>query len=245
MIRALLGNEIDIHTGGIDHIAIHHNNEIAQSEGVFEKPFVRYWMHVAFLNIDGEKISKSLKNDFYVSDLVTKGIHPLALRYFFLQAHYRSPISFTWEALTASNEALHRLWKLSASVLVASKGISTATVAQTKIRTLLNDDIGTPQALAYLWEVVRDDELNAKEKRGVIEAAEPILGLSLLNPPEHARQLTLKELPDDLQDLAKAREKARANRDFEKADALRMKLKTRGYHVDDGPEGPIFTLIPN
>ncbi|MGK4422159.1 class I tRNA ligase family protein, partial [Klebsiella pneumoniae] len=80
-------------------------------------PFVRYWMHGAFLNIEGEKISKSLKNDIYVSDLASKGFHPLALRYFFLQAHYRSPLSFSWDAVTAANEALNRLWRLSASIL--------------------------------------------------------------------------------------------------------------------------------
>ncbi len=245
MIRALLGTEIDIHTGGIDHIAIHHNNEIAQSEGVFEHPFVRYWMHVAFLNIGGEKVSKSLKNDFYVSDVTERGMHPLALRYFFLQAHYRSPLSFSWDAIAASNEALHRLWKLSAAIHLSAKGVSVSTPAENKMLMLLQDDVGTPQALAYLWEVLRDDEFTAKEKLGVLKVAEPILGLSLMNPPEQARQLTLKELPEDLQSVAAAREKARLSRDFEKADTLREKLATRGYRVEDSPEGPIFTMLPN
>lgn len=243
MIRSLLGEVIDIHTGGIDHIAIHHNNEIAQSESVLEKPFVRYWMHGAFLNIEGEKISKSLKNDIYVPDLTGRGIHPLALRYFFLQAHYRSPLSFSWDAVSASNEALTRLWRLCANISLQAKGVSTSTGGQKQIRAFLADDLGTPQALAYLWETIRDEDLLPKEKLGIIEAAEPILGLSLLNPPESARQRTVEEVPADIQNLVKDREKARSKHDFEKADTIRAKLKTRGYHVDDGPSGPLLTLI--
>jgi cysteinyl-tRNA synthetase len=242
MIRALLGEEIDIHTGGIDHISIHHNNEIAQSEGVFGKPFVRYWMHGAFLNNDGEKISKSLKNDVYVSELPARGIHTLALRYFFLQAHYRSPLSFSWDALTASNEGLNRLWRLCATIALEAKGISQATKAQKQIHLFMNDDLGSPQAIAYLWETLRDDDLSPKQKLGIIEAAEPLLGLSLLNPPESARQRTPAELPEDIQKLVQEREKARISRDFEKADHLRAKLETRGYRVDDAPSGPLLTL---
>src|SRR3989344_5210432 len=98
MSRALLGQEIDIHTGGEDHIAVHHNNEIAQSESATGRTFVHYWMHSAFLNMGSEKISKSLGNSVYLSEIIEKGFHPLALRYFFLQAHYRTPLSFSWDA---------------------------------------------------------------------------------------------------------------------------------------------------
>ncbi|MDR3548479.1 MAG: class I tRNA ligase family protein [Candidatus Pacebacteria bacterium] len=244
MIRSLLGQEIDIHTGGIDHIAIHHNNEIAQSEGVFGKPFVRYWIHGAFLTIEGEKVSKSLKNDFYVSDLADRDISPLALRYFFLQAHYRSSLSFSWEAVQAAAEALNRLWRLSATIMLESKGQSVPTDASQRIVTLLHDDLGTPQALAYLWETLRDDDLLPKEKRAIIEAADPILGLSLLNPPESARQLTPDEVPDAVRGLVKDREKARLAHDFEKADTIREKIRNRGYRVDDGPSGPLLTILP-
>ncbi len=216
MIRSLLGDVIDVHTGGIDHIAIHHNNEIAQSESVLGKPFVKYWMHNAFLNLDGEKISKSLKNDVYVSELAAKGIHPLALRYLFLQAHYRSPLSFTWESLQAANEALNRLWRLSAQILLDSKGLSVPTDASQRILTLLHDDLGTPQALAYLWETLRDEDIIPKEKRAILEAAEPILGLSLLNTPEFARTMTVSEVPDAIQSLVKDREKARLAHDLKK-----------------------------
>jgi cysteinyl-tRNA synthetase len=243
MIRSLLGEVIDIHTGGIDHIAIHHNNEIAQSESALGKPFVRYWMHGGFLNVNGEKISKSLNNSFYVSDITERGIHPLALRYFFLQAHYRSPLSFSWEALAASAEGLNRLWKMCGNILVESKGISVPIEQRKRIVSLLHDDLGTPQALAYLFEVLRDDELFAKEKLSVIQAAEPILGLSLLNPPADARKRNIDEVPDAIQSLVKDREKARMARDFEKADIIRAKLATRGYLVEDSATGPVLSVI--
>jgi cysteinyl-tRNA synthetase len=244
MIRSLLGDVIDIHTGGIDHIAIHHNNEIAQSEGVLGKPFVKYWLHGAFLTLDGEKISKSLKNDVYVSELTAKGIHPLALRYLFLQAHYRSIVTFSWESLQASNEALNRLWKLSSQILLEAKGLSTPTEASKKMLSLLHDDLGTPQALAFLWETLRDEDIIPKEKRAILEAAEPILGLSLLNPPEFARAQTIDEVPAAIKALVKDREKARLALDYEKADTLREKLRNRGYRVEDGHNGPVLTIVP-
>ncbi len=243
MIRALLGQVIDIHTGGIDHIAIHHNNEIAQSEGLFGKPFVRYWMHGGFLNIEGEKISKSLENDFYVSDLAGKHIHPLARRYFFLQAHYTSPLSFSWSTLEACNEALNRLWRLCATIALESKGNQTPSPSQKHLIQLLHDDLGTPQALAYLWEILRDEDIDPREKRGLIEIAEPILGLSLLNIPESARKRSVAELPPEIQSLVRDREKARTAHDFEKSDSIRTKLQNRGYRVEDAPGGPLLTLI--
>jgi cysteinyl-tRNA synthetase len=242
MVRALLGDTIDIHTGGIDHIPVHHNNEIAQSESALNHPFVHYWMHNAFLTIEGQKISKSIGNTVYLSDIVERGFHPLALRYFFLQAHYNSTISFSWDTLAASQEALNRLWRLSATAAVESKGISVPTDAQKLFMQFINDDLSTPQALALLWEVMRDDEVTPKEKLGLLEVADPILGLSLLNPPESARKRTMEELPDDIRSLVKDREKARLAHDFEKADTIRGKLEIRGYRVEDGSNGPLLTL---
>jgi cysteinyl-tRNA synthetase len=243
MVRALLGDTIDIHTGGIDHIPVHHNNEIAQSECALGHPFVHYWMHNAFLTIEGQKISKSLGNTVYLSNITERGFHPLALRYFFLQAHYRSTISFSWDTIAAASEALTRLWRLSATINVESKGQSVATEAQKKFMQLVRDDLGTPQALAYLWEVLRDEDVTPKEKLGLLEIADPVLGLSLLNPPESARKRTADEVPADIQALLKDRAKARLSHDFEKADTIRAKLETRGYRVEDGPNGPILTML--
>ncbi|HWH07297.1 MAG TPA: cysteine--tRNA ligase [Candidatus Paceibacterota bacterium] len=243
MIKALLGETIDIHTGGMDHIAIHHNNEIAQSEATHGRPLARYWLHNAFLTIAGDKISKSLKNDIYVTDIVERGFHPLALRYFFLQAHYRTPLSFSWEALAASQEALMRLWKLCDEIRLDAKNTPVASTASSKIVTILREDLSTPQALAYLWEYLKDDALTAKEVWGVVVAADPILGLMLTNPPVRTRPYTVAELPEDIQTLVLARETARKAKNYHEADRVRIHLEERGYRVDDSPSGPLLTPL--
>lgn len=236
MSKALLGPELDIHTGGMDHIPVHHNNEIAQSESANGKPLARYWIHEAFVTIRDEKISKSLGNDIYLSDVVEHGMHPLALRYFFLQAHYRTLLSFSWEALAASQEALTRLWKLARKAKQDAKGIASHGVTSEKIRAALSDDLATPKALAILWETLQDDNLSAKEVWGAVETAETVLGLSLTNPP-HAAE-TVVQVPKDIEKMAQEREEARTSHDFARADELRIHIENRGYAVDDGPDGP-------
>lgn len=240
MVKTLLGTTIDIHTGGMDHIPVHHNNEIAQSESVHERPLARFWIHGAFLNIDGERFAKSENRVIYVSDIEEHGYHPLALRYLFLQAHYRSPLNFTWEALGAAHEALQRLWRLTREAKAASRGKSAPSDASRRLTALLRDDLGTPQALALLWEAIKDEDLDAPEVWGVIEAAEPVLGLLLTNPPTKA----VATLPADIEALARERDAARQNRDFARADALRVHIEERGYRVEDGPSGTIVTPLP-
>lgn len=237
MSKALLGEQIDIHTGGMDHIPIHHNNEIAQSEGASNKQFVRYWMHSAFLTMNSERIGKSLGNAVYLSEIIERGYSPLALRYLFLQAHYRSPLSFTWDSLTASNEALQRLWKETQDLKKAAKGLSVWSPLADRMVTLLRDDLGTPQALALLWEVVRDEDLPPKQAWGVVEAAEKILGLELIDPPSRA----LEDIPEGMQKLLESREQARIARDFAEADRIRIHIENSGYAVEDGPSGPVLT----
>jgi cysteinyl-tRNA synthetase len=240
MIKALLGEEIDIHTGGIDHIPVHHNNEIAQSESANGKPLARFWMHEAFVNVADEKISKSLGNDVYLSDIIERGYHPLALRYFFLQSHYRSPISFTWEALEASNEALTRLWRLCAKIADEANGIYKASDASRRMIALLRDDLATPQALALLWETVRDEDLARSEQFEVIRVADSVLGLSLLSGGA-TRPVAV---PEHIQALVAERELARRAGDFAKADALRIHIEASGYRVEDGPNGAMVTRMP-
>src|SRR3989344_6087718 len=121
MVRALLGQEIDLHTGGTEHISIHHNNEIAQSEAANGRTFVHYWIHNAHLNIQGEKLAKSTGNAIYLSDVIEKGLHPLSLRYFFLQAHYRTPLSFSWDTLAGAASGLDRLWRTAADIAEESR----------------------------------------------------------------------------------------------------------------------------
>lgn len=241
MSRALLGVDIDIHTGGEDHIQIHHNNEIAQSEAANGRTFVRYWMHNAFLTMEGEKIAKSVGNVVLLTDIVEKGFHPLALRYFFMQAQYRTPLSFSWTALEAANEALLRLWRAAHEVREESRGRKTASDVESRFVALLRDDLGTPQALGLLWESLKSEEYTWQEKWGVLLRAERLLGLSLTAPPAEALPLTSEEIPLEIQEMLAEREIARQAKDFKAADSLRHEIETRGYRVEDGPNGPQLT----
>jgi len=240
MIRTILGPEIDIHTGGMDHIPVHHNNEIAQSESANGRALARYWLHEAFVNIENEKISKSLGNDIYLSDVVERGYHPLSLRYFFLQAHYRSPMNFTWEALGAANEALSRLWKLTREAKESAKGRALPSDTSRKVIAHLRDDLSTPVALALVWEALKDDDLDPPQVWGVIVAAEPVLGLMLTNPP----RITHSPIPEDIQTLARERDIAREAKDFARSDEIRIHIEHRGYRVEDTPSGTVVVRKP-
>jgi len=239
MSRALLGQPIDIHTGGIDHIPVHHTNEIAQSEAAYHTPLARYWLHQAFLTVDGTKVSKSLGNDLYLSDITEKGFHPLSLRYFFLQAHYSSSISFTWDAISASNEALHRLWKLADATRVLAKDRRTPSAQSRRLIALLRDNLNTAQALAKLWDIVKDDELSPSKVWDAIMLADEVLGLELVSDSRGTSEI----LPEDVVSMAKERDTARQNQDFASADQLRIHIENRGYRVDDGPSGTVVTRV--
>jgi len=238
MAKALLGPELDIHTGGIDHIPVHHTNEIAQSESVNGRPLSRFWLHEAFINLGEEKIAKSTGNVVYLSDITERGYSPLALRYLFLQAHYRSPISFSWHALAAANEALVRLTRFSTTIAEEANGRMKQTDASRRMIALLRDDLATPAALALLWQTVKDEDMEREEQLAVIDAAESVLGLSLLSPKDQF------EVPANIQALVEERELARQSGDFTKSDALRIHILEGGYLVEDGPSGAIVTRKP-
>lgn len=240
MIRSLLGQEIDIHTGGEDHIPVHHNNEIAQSEAASGRTFVHYWMHNAFLNMGGEKISKSIGNVVYLSDIIEKGYHPLALRYFFLQAQYRTPLSFSWDALAAAGSALERLWKMSHDVAVESHKKAEPSEALDRFLFAMRDDLATPQALGIIWESLKSEEFSPEEKWGLIVAADEHLGLMLVQPPEIRTTVETSDIPADMQEKLAAREEARKNKDFATADRLREEIEKGGYHIEDGSNGPVL-----
>lgn len=239
MSRSLLGQEIDIHTGGEDLAPIHHNNEIAQSEGASGRTFAHYWMHNAFLNINGEKVSKSIGNVVYLSDIVERGFHPLALRYFFLQAQYRTPLSFSWDALASAGEALHRLWKMSGAIACESKHKSAPSEARNRFLAALRDDLATPQALGILWDTLKSEDYTPEEKWGLLQDADAHLGLSLTTPPTVGALLE-EDIPEDIREMLVRRETARISKDFKEADRLRGDIENRGYRVDDGPSGPVL-----
>jgi len=240
MSRSLLGQEIDIHTGGEDHIAVHHNNEIAQSEAASGRTFVHYWMHNAFLNMDGDKISKSLGNVVYLSDIVKRGFNPLSLRYFFLQAHYRTPLSFSWDSIAGASSALERLWNLSREIARESKLKSAHSEVRERFLATVRDDLATSQALGILWDSIKSEEFTPEEKWGLIEDADSHFGLSLVNPPEQ-QALSAADIPKEIKEMLARREAARTSKDFREADRIRDEILSSGYRVDDGPKGPVLT----
>ena len=242
MSRSLLGQEIDIHTGGEEHVTIHHNNEIAQSEAASGRTFVHYWMHNAFLTMSGEKVSKSLGNVVYLSDVVEKGFHPLALRYFFLQAHYRTPLSFSWDALAGAASALERLWRLGREIGEESKHASAPSEARERFLAAIRDDLATSQAIGILWDSLKSEDYTPEEKWGLLEDAEKHLGLSITVP--HDNDVILEvDIPEEIREMLSRREVARVSKDFKEADRIRATIERSGYRVDDGPDGPVLIRL--
>lgn len=178
MIKALLGDQIDIHTGGIEHIPVHHNNEIAQSESATgKKPFARYWLHRAHLQIGGEKIAKSDGNVIYLSEIINGGFSPIAFRYFLLLAHYRTPVNFTWEALQAADNAYKKLQEFISRITLDAGEVDM--VYKAKFMEKLENDLNTPQALAVLWTLVKDPEVSHESKKATLLDFDKVLGLGL------------------------------------------------------------------
>lgn len=231
MIIKLLGEQIDIHTGGIEHIPVHHNNEIAQSEAATgKKPFSRYWLHRAHIQISGEKIAKSEGNVVYLSDIIEKGISPLVYRYFLLLSHYRTSTNFTWEALEAAENAYRRLKEFMGQN--KESGIVEHDY-QEKFQLAIEDDLNTPEALAAVWKLVKDESVSLADKRATLLDFDRILGLDL----EH-NEYEVSEIPAEVQELLDERENARKSGDYDKSDKLRAELKERGYIVKDTDSGP-------
>ncbi len=228
MIFKLLGEQIDIHIGGEDLAPIHHNNEIAQAEAATAKQFVRYWMHNAFITIEGKKVSKSLGNTIYLTELVERGLSARALRYLYLTAHYSQPMNFTWESASAADTALKRLVR-SYHELPAGEPDRKFLEA---FKSAIDNDLDTPKALALVWENIKT--LN----QATLTEADKILGLGLTENSSRYRY----EIPAEVQRLAAEREKARAAKDFARSDALRKQINEAGFEVKDTPEGS--SLIP-
>ncbi|HFC10685.1 MAG TPA: cysteine--tRNA ligase [Candidatus Kaiserbacteria bacterium] len=241
MARTLLGVEIDIHTGGEDLAYTHHNAEIAQSEAVSGRTFAHYWLHNAYLTMNGEKASKSIGNVTYLSQIIEQDIHPLALRYFFLQAHYRTPLSFSWDALKASNEALERLWRTARRVADDSEMHGKPSKYQKSFIASMHDDLNTSHALGILWKAVKSEDVSPAQKWQILVDADALLGLSLTKPSTMQRNVPRDQLPKNILDIIKKRDIARDAKDFSTADALRTKLQNLGYEVKDGENGTIIS----
>ncbi|MDH7476166.1 MAG: cysteine--tRNA ligase [Microgenomates group bacterium] len=239
MSMKYLGSTIDIHAGGIDHIPIHHENEIAQSEAASGQKFVRFWFHNQFLLVDNQKMSKSLGNYYTLDDLQKKGIEPMALRLLFLQSHYRQIMNFTWQSVKAAQEAYNNLKNF---VLTLKKQKERTSLSQEKMAKInnflsqfeeaLGNDLQTPKALAVMWSMIKSN-IPSTDKLDLLFTFDRVFGLRL-------NEITEEEIPETVINLAKEREKARKTADFKKADRLREKINQLGYRVEDSNQGYII-----
>ncbi len=241
MSTKYLGDRFDIHTGGVDHVRIHHTNEVAQSECVLDvHPWVGTWMHNEFLDLAGEKVSKSLGHVLTVDTIVERGIDPLAFRYFFLQAHYRQQQTFTWEALGAAATALQRLVGRAVAARDAGGDPDEARVEAHRRRfwSALADDLNAPQALAAVWDAMRADDLSAADRWAFLADADRALGFGLADAVDPDADESGTDARVDA--LVAEREGARAAKDFATSDRIRDQLAAEGIELVDTPTGPTW-----
>lgn len=252
-----LGTRFDIHTGGIDLATVHHTNEVAQSEcGFGVHPWVNFWMHNEYLVLGGDdvegdsgaasgagagagaKMSKSKGNVKTLSDLVARGLDPLAFRYFFLQAHYRQQQAFSLGALEAAATGYRRLRTIAAALeSVEGEGSAEAQAPfRGRFREALADDLNAPRALAVVWDVARSESLSDADRRDLLRSFEPVLGLRLGEPLEEAAEAW--EEDPRIDGLLAERQAARAAKDWARADRIRDTLTAEGIEIVDTPDGP-------
>ncbi len=244
MSTKYLGRQFDIHTGGIDHLPVHHTNEVAQSEVALDvHPWVNVWMHEEFLDFRGEKMSKSKGNLYLLEDLVEQGILPLAYRYFFLQAHYRKQQTFTDDAIEGADRGYRRLLASTLALRDAGGAVREASLApwRERFRAAVRDDLNAPRALALAIEMLRDDQLSRAEQRTLVAEFDGFLGLDLLiaEPPGEERASDPR-----IDALVAEREAARKRRDFREADRIRDALAAEGVTIEDTPQGPRWKRGP-
>ena len=236
MAMAVHGPTLDIHVGGIDHVPIHHTNEIAQSETATGKPFSRWWMHCAFLTIgNDEKMAKSGANFITVDKLEEQGFEPLDFRYLSLTSHYRSELAFALDNLEAAATARKRLMRRVEELAKEAEPAATPDFADpfwTAFTSALGDDLNTAQALAAVWTFVRESELEAGQKLALLFAADQVLGLDL-----HEAQDATGDIPAEVTALAEERVNCRAAGDYARADEIRDELHGLGFEVVDGADG--------
>ncbi|OHA15344.1 MAG: cysteine--tRNA ligase [Candidatus Taylorbacteria bacterium RIFCSPLOWO2_12_FULL_43_20] len=238
MSAKYLGQPFDIHTGGVDHIGTHHNNEIAQSESAFGMPLAHYWLHNEHLNLSGVKMAKSDKDNFItLHTVVDKGFSPLDYRYYLLGAHYRSPMTFSWEALESARNARRRLLDLLSGKNDAGK-INADYLEH--FTSAVNDDLNTPEALAVLWNLLRDERIEIDDKKTTAFEFDKILGLKL---EESIRAISEEVMPASITGLVIKREEAREQNNWIESDRLRDEINKLGYEIKDTNSGPKLKKI--
>ena len=247
MSTKFLGSNFDIHTGGIEHIGIHHTNEIAQGYAAFGKSTANFWLHNAWLlGKKGEKLSKSLGNIVTVSELVEKGYDPMAFRYLILNSHYRKGLNFSYEALDSATAALNNLRSIISNLRTNRERTSLSEGKLEKVdkytksfSDALSNDLNTPEALATLWSVVKSN-IPANDKYELVLDFDTVLGLKL------AEVTTEKiEIPQQILELAQKREQLRKEGKYQEADDIRKKIEGKGYNVKDTEKGCEVKKISN
>ncbi len=237
MGRKYLGDTFDIHTGGVDHIPVHHENELAQTEGLTGKLQARFWMHVEFLQVDGGKMSKSLGNCYRIEELEQKGYSALDYRYFCLNGHYRKKLNFTFDALDASKVARARLLQL---VYAHKNGANSADAEKLQqykkqFEDAINDDLNIPFALGVLWTMLKDMPAS-KDAYNMALDMDRVFGLSL-DDCEPKKAEDSQQIPAEVTELANQRADAKKQKDFAKADELRGKIEALGFVIKDTRQG--------
>ncbi|NMB57245.1 cysteine--tRNA ligase [Candidatus Beckwithbacteria bacterium] len=260
MSTKYLGEQFDIHTGGKEHIPVHHTNEIAQAYGAFGRQTANYWLHNEWLMFDGQKISKSLGNNVLVGDLINKGYNPLTLRYLVLNSHYRTGLNFSWKSLEGAQTALNRLYDIVSELKQRldlngeNKNLSEPEEEkkwQQKFVEALENDFNMPQALALAWELIKSN-LSDQEKYALLLDWDQVFGLNLAQnaklkiqnfeyQAEKSKVLIISrsKLTQDLLKLIDERELARQAKNFSKADQIRQDLESQGFKLKD-QEGKIL-----
>ncbi|MGD9276715.1 MAG: cysteine--tRNA ligase [Candidatus Pacearchaeota archaeon] len=237
MSMKILGETIDIHTGGADLIFPHHTNEIAQSECATGKQFVKYWIHGGMLTMK-DKMSKSLGNVFYLNDLEQKGYSPLDFRYLCLLTHYRKPLDFTMKHLGAAKNALSRLRNILSELKESKERVNFKKVELVKKEFIdfINDDLNLPRGISYMWEILRDDKLTDSEKYKCVLEFDKVFGLDL------GREEKVK-IPKEVNELLEKRNKARQEKDFTTADKYRDEIKEKGFVIEDKDGGSVLKRL--
>ncbi len=234
MSEKYLGVPFDIHAGGIDHIPVHHTNEIAQTEAATGKTMANVWMHGEFMTVRGDRMGKSEGNFITLQNVIEKGFDPLALRYLFLLTHYRKRLNFSWPALQSASQAYiklrDRVELLKESAHKTKKLPRPEAKWQQRITAALTDDLNIPRALANLWKLLGSPEA-ANVKLDIALAWDKVFGLGF------DRGFASITIPPEVQELVSERETARAAKDFSRSDGLRKQIEAAGYSVKDTTDG--------
>lgn len=234
MSQKYLGEEFDIHTGGIDLIPTHHENEIAQSKGACGKIPAHYWMHGEFLLINGGKMSKSLGNVYLLQDIMDRGYDPLVYKLFCYTIQYRKKLNFTWEGIEASSKALERLREGYQKHLNGTDEIEAEKMEEYRVRfkTAINDDLNMPVAMSVVWDVIKEEK-KSKDLANLLLEFDRVMGIKI----EEKKEEMSSHIPEEIRELLEKRKNAREKKDWAESDRLRDDIKEKGYLVKDTKEG--------